>query len=79
MFTHEATATTDEDLHNNPAYIPEGPVTTATNESYNYPAKYDPSNAIKAKPNEAYATSITTETNKPVVNVSGACDEYDYI
>ena len=82
MFTHEATTTTDEDLYTNPAYTPEKPVTTATNESYNYPAKYDPSNAIKAKPNEAYAMSVTTEkneTNKPVINVSGVCDEYDYI
>ena len=39
-------------------------------------------NSIKANPNEAYAMSITTEKNeayKPVVNVSEACDKYDYI
>ena len=71
----------------NDAYTPDHghrdePVTTATNESYNYPANYDPSNSIEAKENEAYAMSITTEKNeayKPVVNVSGECDEYDYI
>ena len=64
MFTHKATTTTDEDL-------------------YTYPSvKLDPSNTIEAKRNEAYAISITTEKNeayKPVVNVSGECDEYDYI
>ena len=37
---------------------------------------------VKTKQNEAYAMSITTRENeayKPVVNVSGECDEYDYI
>ena len=69
-------------MNQNDAYTLEEPVTTATNESYNYPAKFDPSNSIEAKHNEAYAMNITTEKNeayKPVVNVSGVCDEYDYI
>ena len=49
----------------NDAYALEEPVTTATNESYNYPAKFDPSNSIEAKQNEAYhAMSITTEKNE---------------
>ena len=63
-------------------YTAEDPVMNTVNESYNYPAKYDPSNSIEAKENEAYAMSITTEKNevyKPVVNVSGECDEYTTI
>ena len=45
-------------------YTLEEPVATATNVSYNYPAKFDPSNTIEAKENEAYAMSITTEKNE---------------
>ena len=51
-------------------YTTEDPVVNTVNESYNYPAKYDPSNSIETKQNEAYAMNITTEKNeayKPVV------------
>ena len=72
------------EVQQNDAYTLEEPVTTTANESYNYPAKLDPSNTIEAKENEAYAMSIVTEENeayKPVtvVSVSGTSDEYDYI
>ena len=66
-------------MQQNDAYTLEEPVTTATNESYNYPAKFDPSNSIEAKQNEAYAMSVTTGKNEPVVDANGVCDEYDYI
>ena len=101
MFTHEATTTTDEDLHtNHPAeydlrnstdveqndpYTHEGSVMTDVNENYTCPARFNPSNTIvnEAKENESNALiRITTEKNEaynPVVNVSGVCDEYDYI
>ena len=68
-------------MKQNDAYTLEEPVTTATNASYNYLAKYDPSNSIEANPNEAYAMNITTEKNeayKPVVHDSAECHEYDY-
>ena len=97
MLTHKVTTTTegaDEDLYDYPAEcypktskqndasIYEEPVTTAINESFNYSAKFHPSNTIDAKQDEFFAMSITTEKNeayKPVVHKSVECDEYDYI
>ena len=67
-------------LQQNDAYTLEEPVVTDADDSYDYPAKFDPSNSIEAKRNEAYA--IITEKNeayKPVVSVSEECDEYEYI
>ena len=39
---------------------------TTANESYNYPAKLDPSNAIKLNQNDAYALvqPVTTSANE---------------
>ena len=59
------------------AYTLEEPLTTTANKSYNYPAKFDPSNTIEIRRNESYVMSITTGKNeayKPVVNISGAHD-----
>ena len=43
---------------------------------------HDDDDNVNTKQNEAYAMSITTRENeayRPVVSVSGECDEYDYI
>ena len=58
-------------------YTLDEPVTTATNESYNYSAKFDPSISMAVKPNKAYAMSIIVEKNeayKPVDSVNEAYD-----
>ena len=52
------------EVNQNDAYTLEEPVTTTTNDSYNYPAKFDPSNAIETKENEAYAMNIVTAKNE---------------
>ena len=46
---------------------PVSPVTVTTaNESYNYPAKYDPSNTIELNQNDAYTLEepVTTTANE---------------
>ena len=70
------------EIKQNDAYTLEESVMTDANENYTHPAEFNPSNTTEAKENEAYAVSIITEKNeayKPLVDVNGACDEYDYI
>ena len=42
-------------LKENDAYVCEKPIATTSNESYNYPYKYDPSNSVEMIQNDAYA------------------------
>ena len=42
-------------LKENDAYVCDKPIATTSNESYNYPYKYDPSNSVEMIQNDAYA------------------------
>ena len=44
----------------------EEPVATTTNDCYNYPAKYDPSNTVEMQQNDAYTLDepVATATNE---------------
>ena len=67
-------------LQENDAYTLEEPV--VTDDTYDYPAKVDPSSTIDTEQNEAYAMGITMEKNeayKPVTVVNECDNEYDYI